>query len=475
MDGAATVDQPGGVRAALHPHRSAQPCRDVARAGGPSGAPASSTSIAAPGRTRSRQGGGTAAHRFRPQVAEHRACPRSRTARSNPCAMPSSPSTARHGRAARWSAAPEIGPSQRPQRQVVRPWPCTSGSPAAVVCGVGKCPAHAMVPHQAQQRGAVAQPVVAAQPGRLIGSTASSRTMYSSSPRSMPPERRVRRVVQGVVEVEQPDLRRLTRPPQCDRIIVPWPWSVRISSSIACGTRPSMILHGVGALMAASAPRDLGQHAAADRAVGEQVVDLRAPTGWSAACRSCRARLGVGQQHQLLGLQHLGELAGDDVGVDVVVLVVLAKPSGEITGMNWSSCRAARPTGRSARSRRPGRRRARRSVLQVDHLQLAGADQPAVAAGQAHRLPPPATLIRPTMSCCTSPASTHSTTSIVSASVTRMPWMNCPSCPGAPAPPRSAARRRAPPPGSCPTSLSSTTSSAKSCCRPGRSSRCRRI
>ncbi len=42
---------------------------------------------------------------------------------------------------------------------------------------------------------------------------------------------------------------------------------------------------------------------------------------------------------------------------------------------------------------------------------------------------PPAWLIRPTMSCCTSPASTHSTTSMVSASVTRMPWMKLPFLP----------------------------------------------
>ena len=35
------------------------------------------------------------------------------------------------------------------------------------------------------------------------------------------------------------------------------------------------------------------------------------------------------------------------------------------------------------------------------------------------------------MSCCTSPASTHSTTSIVSSSVTRMPWMNLPFLPSA--------------------------------------------
>src|SRR6185369_8353371 len=66
------------------------------------------------------------------------------------------------------------------------------------------------------------------------------------------------------------------------------------------------------------------------------------------------------------------------------------------------------------------------------------------------------------MSCCTSPASTHSTTSMVSASVTRMPWMKWPFLPSRP----SAASICGPPPctttGLMPTSLSSTTSSAKS-------------
>ncbi len=53
----------------------------------------------------------------------------------------------------------------------------------------------------------------------------------------------------------------------------------------------------------------------------------------------------------------------------------------------------------------------------------------AVLAGQAHGLAAGDWLIRPTMSCCTSPPSTHSTTSIVSSSVTRMPWMKWPFLP----------------------------------------------
>ena len=71
------------------------------------------------------------------------------------------------------------------------------------------------------------------------------------------------------------------------------------------------------------------------------------------------------------------------------------------------------------------------------------------------------------MSCCTSPPSTHSTTSIVSLSVTRMPWMNVPFLPSL----DSAVSICGPPPctttGFRPTSLSSTTSSAKSCCSAG--------
>ncbi|MDT4876915.1 hypothetical protein FQZ97_1123920 [compost metagenome] len=42
---------------------------------------------------------------------------------------------------------------------------------------------------------------------------------------------------------------------------------------------------------------------------------------------------------------------------------------------------------------------------------------------------PPTSLIIMTMSCWTWPPSTHSTTSMVSASVTRMPWMKVPCLP----------------------------------------------
>ena len=98
--------------------------------------------------------------------------------------------------------------------------------------------------------------------------------------------------------------------------------------------------------------------------------------------------------------------------------------------MNWSSCSALH--------------HARVDRLDVADLAdvvllgrvVAGRPSSACARGSGRRRgrsgPPPCrrpALIRPTMSCCTSPASTHSTTSIVSSSVTRMPWMNSPFLP----------------------------------------------
>ena len=74
---------------------------------------------------------------------------------------------------------------------------------------------------------------------------------------------------------------------------------------------------------------------------------------------------------------------------------------------------------------------------------------------------PPKRLIIVTSSPCISPASTHSTTSMVSASVTRMPWMKVDFLPTR----SSASSICGPPPctttGFMPTSLRSTTSCAK--------------
>src|SRR5659263_312668 len=70
---------------------------------------------------------------------------------------------------------------------------------------------------------------------------------------------------------------------------------------------------------------DLGQHAAADGAVGKQLVDLARTEVGEQFARLVEHAADVGQHHQLFRLQHGGQLGGNDVGVDVVALVVFAK------------------------------------------------------------------------------------------------------------------------------------------------------
>ena len=112
---------------------------------------------------------------------------------------------------------------------------------------------------------------------------------------------------------------------QCDLIIVPTPWSVRISSSKCVLDAAVDDMHALDPVARGVERRaDLRQHAAGQRAVGDHFVDLlgRDPGDQLAVLVEYAGR--VGQQHQLLGLEHLGDLAGDDVGVDVVGLAILA-------------------------------------------------------------------------------------------------------------------------------------------------------
>ena len=95
----------------------------------------------------------------------------------------------------------------------------------------------------------------------------------------------------------------------------------------------------------------------------------------------------VGQQHQFLGLEHLGDLAGHDVGVDVVGLAIGADADrrddrDEIAGIEKGD--DGRIDGGDVAD-----------LADVDHLvglvlvrqqQLLGADEVAVLAGQADRL-----------------------------------------------------------------------------------------
>ena len=63
---------------------------------------------------------------------------------------------------------------------------------------------------------------------------------------------------------------------------------------------------------------DLGDHAAGDGAVGDQRVDLARRQPGQELPRLVEHARGVGHEDDLLGLQHAGDLAGGDVGVDVV-------------------------------------------------------------------------------------------------------------------------------------------------------------
>ena len=109
------------------------------------------------------------------------------------------------------------------------------------------------------------------------------------------------------------------------RIIVPTPSLVSTSSSSACSTRPSMMCELLTPFFTASS---------AEPILGSMppwIVPSANSASISLAVRpvSSVAVLvehadGVGHQHQLLGLQRLGELAGDEVGVDVVGLALAA-------------------------------------------------------------------------------------------------------------------------------------------------------
>ena len=107
---------------------------------------------------------------------------------------------------------------------------------------------------------------------------------------------------------------------------------------------------------------DLRQHAAGDHALGDQVVDfLRRQAGEQLAVLVEHARR-VGEHDQLLGAQDLGQLAGDQVGVDVVGDAVRAGADRRHHRDEAARSRAPRsPAGRWTRSRPPGRGRPCRS------------------------------------------------------------------------------------------------------------------
>ena len=172
-------------------------------------------------------------------------------------------------------------------------------------------------------------------------------------------------------------------------ISVPTPWLVRISSSSACSTRPSMMCTLFTPLRAASSAELIfGSMPPESVPSATSVVDLLGrEAGQQLAVLVEHARR-IGEQHQLFGLQDLGELAGDDVGVDVVGFAVLADADrrdhrDEVAGVEQRDQRRDRSDAISPTW--PMSIRSLGLVL-VLHHQLLGADEGAVLAGQADRL-----------------------------------------------------------------------------------------
>src|SRR5690606_38403441 len=73
---------------------------------------------------------------------------------------------------------------------------------------------------------------------------------------------------------------------------------------------------------------DLRQHAAVDGAIGDQLVDLGGAQAGEHVAFLVHQAGDVGGQHQFLGLQRFGHLAGNKIGIDVVGLAVLAHADG---------------------------------------------------------------------------------------------------------------------------------------------------
>ena len=187
----------------------------------------------------------------------------------------------------------------------------------------------------------------------------------------------------------------------------------------ACSTRPSMMCMPLTPLRAASS---------AEPIFGSMPPDSVPSATMSSIClgvipvinwRLVQHARRVGEQDQLLGLQHFGDLAGDDIGVDVVGFALFADANGAMTGMKaplsrWSisdgSIWVISPTWPTS-IRSPGLSLFS-SISFLARMQLPSLPVRPTAL-------PPCWLIRLTMSLLTWPPSTISTTSMVSASVTR--------------------------------------------------------
>ncbi|ABA49821.1 hypothetical protein BURPS1710b_0379 [Burkholderia pseudomallei 1710b] len=301
---------------------------------------------------------------------------------------------------------------------------------------------------EAEERRAVAARVVGAQ---MIGVRALDFQRIDDVLRHRPVDRRedrMRRVVQRVVEIEEPDgaarLRagapparslgrllarrrrggaaRLAARAQCERIIVPNGCSVRISSSTECSMRPSTIWTDFTPLFAASS---------ADEIFGSMPPEIVPSSKSASISRADRSvsrlpslSITPGMLVIITSFSAFSTVASLPATRSALMLYdrpSSPKPIGEITGMNASSCSAFTTAGLIAST----------SPTWPMSTYSPGLSRSGIISLRAWMRPPslpvrptawpPKWLISVTMSCCTSPPSTHSTTSIVSSSVTRIP------------------------------------------------------
>src|SRR6185369_12441110 len=180
----------------------------------------------------------------------------------------------------------------------------------------------AVVTHQAEQRGAVAYPVILAQAGGGV-LVEPQVPLDVLAHRAVDVGEDVRgRVVEGVVEIEQPDASRLhlvRLDHRADAVVGQNLQQQRVFDAAVDD------VHALDSVAGGIERRaDLGQHAAGQSAVFDHFVDLLGRDAGDQLAVLVEHARGVGEQGQLLGLEDFGDLAGDDVGVDVVGLAILA-------------------------------------------------------------------------------------------------------------------------------------------------------
>src|SRR5215472_12315770 len=134
---------------------------------------------------------------------------------------------------------------------------------------------------------------------------------------------------------------------------------------------------------------DLGDHALGDDAAGDELARALVVEGRHHAAGLVMDAVDVGQQDELLGAQRFGDLAGDQVGVDVEGLAAVADADWRDDRDDGAAIERLEDHGidrRDLADHADVELLAGGGGVGGGHAQLAGADQLAVLAGQADRV-----------------------------------------------------------------------------------------